>query len=184
MTPALHIRRGTRADAERLAAFAERTFRDSFTDENAVPDMDAYVREAFAVAHIRQELAAATNTYLLAFAKEADILLGYAKLRAGTSASSVTGPDPVELQRLYVDHRMIGQGVGAALMQACLATAQQQKHATIWLGVWERNLRAISFYERWEFTTVGQHIFQFGSDPQIDLIMTRSLTASPRPLPS
>ena len=40
-------------------------------------------------------------------------------------------------------------------------------------SVWERNARAIAFYERWGFRIVGDHIFQLGADAQRDLIMER-----------
>jgi ribosomal protein S18 acetylase RimI-like enzyme len=81
--------------------------------------------------------------------------------------------DPVELRRLYVDRSAIGHGVGAALMRASLEAARSAGRRTLWLGVWERNARAISFYERWQFETVGNHEFQLGSDNQTDLLMAR-----------
>lgn len=95
------------------------------------------------------------------------------QLRTGTTNPSVTESDPVELQRLYVDRRAIGHGVGGTLMQASLDAVRSAGHGTIWLGVWERNARAISFYERWQFKTVGDHEFQLGSDHQTDMIMAR-----------
>jgi multidrug efflux pump subunit AcrB len=85
----------------------------------------------------------------------------------------VVGSDPIELQRLYVDRSALGRGVGAALMRASLDTARLSGHRTLWLGVWERNTRAISFYEQWQFATVGKHKFSLGSDNQTDLIMAR-----------
>ncbi|MGT7612465.1 GNAT family N-acetyltransferase, partial [Escherichia coli] len=48
----------------------------------------------------------------------------------------------------------------------------------VWLGVWEYNPRAISFYRKLGFTEVGEHICQVGSDPQRDIIMKRSTYAS------
>lgn len=101
------------------------------------------------------------------------VIRAYAKLRTGTTDPSVTGSGPVELQRLYVDRSAIGYGVGAALMRASLDAARLAGHRTIWLGVWELNARAISFYERWQFQTVGDHKFRLGSDHQTDLIMVR-----------
>jgi ribosomal protein S18 acetylase RimI-like enzyme len=168
-----HIRTATLADAEPLAALAERTFRDTFADDNATDDMDAYVRDAFSLDRVRAELADAVNTFLLAFIDGVAQPQGYAKLRNGTTDPSVTGPDPVELQRLYVDRSAMGQGLGAALMRASLDTARSAGRRTLWLGVWERNARAISFYERWQFETVGEHVFRLGSDEQKDLIMAR-----------
>ena len=165
------IRLATTADAEPLAALAERTFRDTFADDNAVGDMEAYVRDSFSLDQVRAELADDTNTFLLAFVDDVERPTGYAKLRTGTADPSVTGPDPVELERLYVDRSAIGHGVGAALMRASLDAARSAGHRTLWLGVWEQNARAISFYERWAFETVGDHVFRLGSDDQTDLIM-------------
>jgi diamine N-acetyltransferase len=74
----------------------------------------------------------------------------------------VTGPDPVELQRLYVDRSAMGQGVGAVLLRASLDAARLAGRRTLWLEVWERNAREISFYVRWQFETVGEDVFRLG----------------------
>ena len=167
------IRTATPADTEPLAALAERTFRDTFADDNAAADMEAYVRASFTLDRVRAELADEANTFLLAFVDGAEQPTGYVKLRTGTTDPSVTGPDPVELERLYVGQNAIGHGVGAALMRASLEVARSAGYQTLWLGVWERNARAISFYERWGFEAVGDHVFQLGSDDQRDLVMER-----------
>ena len=169
------IRTATPADAEPLAALAERTFRDTFADDNSPDDIEAYVRDAFSLARVRGELADDANTFLLAFMGGDEQPVGYAKLRTGTPDPSVTGSGPVELQRFYVGRSAIGHGVGAALMRASLDTARSAGHRTLWLGVWERNARAISFYQRWQFETVGNHKFRLGSDQQTDLIMVRAV---------
>ncbi len=167
------IRLATTADAEPLAALAERTFRDTFADDNAAGDMEAYVRDSFSLDQVRAELTDGAHTFLLAFVDGTENPTGYAKIRTGTTDPSVTGSDPVELERLYVDRGALGHGVGAALMRACLDAAQSGGHRTLWLGVWERNGRAISFYEKWGFEAVGDHVFKLGSDDQRDLIMER-----------
>jgi len=169
------IRTPTPADAEPLAALAERTFRDTFAKDNAAEDLEEYVRAAFTLDRIRAELADDTNTFLLAFGESAGRPLGYAKLRTGRADPSVTGPDPVELERIYVDRSALGSGIGAALMRATLDAARSAGHRTLWLGVWERNARAIRFYEKWGFSTVGDHVFRLGSDDQRDLIMERAI---------
>lgn len=172
------IRNATGADAAPLAALAERTFRDTFAAVNTVDDIEAYVRAAFALDRVRGELADGANTFLLAFTDDVARPNGYAKLRTGTTEPSVTGPRPVELQRLYVDQSALGHGVGAALMRACLAAAGAAGHRTLWLGVWERNARAIAFYDRWGFATVGHHVFRLGSDDQTDLVMARPVAGA------
>lgn len=161
------------AVAEQLAQLAERTFRDAFAKDSSPEDMDAYVRDSLSLSRIRSELADEASTFLMAFRPGSDAPLGYSKLRAGKTNPSVTGPDPIKLERLYVDQSAIGSGVGATLMRASLNTAQLAGYRTLWLGVWERNQRAIAFYERWEFETVGNHVFVVGSEHQTDLVMAR-----------
>jgi ribosomal protein S18 acetylase RimI-like enzyme len=82
---------------------------------------------------------------------------------------------PVELSRIYVAANWIGRGVGAAIMQRCIDEARASDSDVLWLGVWERNERAIKFYEKWGFTKVGEHVFVLGSDPQTDWLMARAI---------
>jgi GNAT superfamily N-acetyltransferase len=85
----------------------------------------------------------------------------------------VTAPHTIELVRIYSTRPFIGQGVGAALMQAALRFAADHAFQTIWLGVWDRNLRNQAFYRKWGFEIVGVHPFLLGSDLQTDFIMQR-----------
>ena len=174
MSHQVSIRPAQAADIEPLAALAARTFEDAFASENSPEDIQSYIRESFCAERLRDEVASADNLFLLALLDEAPV--GYAKLRTGTPDASVDGEDPVELERLYVEQSAIGHGIGAALMQACLEAARRGGHRTLWLGVWERNARAIAFYRRWGFEMVGDHVFRLGSDEQTDLIMQRAVS--------
>jgi ribosomal protein S18 acetylase RimI-like enzyme len=46
--------------------------------------------------------------------------------------------------------------------------------------VWERNPRAIAFYEKLGFAAVGEHEFRLGNDPQRDIVMARPVPGSPK----
>jgi len=117
------------------------------------------------------ELTDPASTFLLA--EVDDVIAGYAKLHPGAPAEGIQGPKPTELERLYAAQEWIGHGVGQALMQACLDAGRSGGYETIWLGVWERNVRAKTFYEKWGFRPVSEHVFQLGSDPQRDILMER-----------
>ena len=101
--------------------------------------------------------------------------VGYEKLREGPSPACIRGASSVEIERIYVAEPAIGTGLGAALMRTALAWAERGEFDAVWLGVWERNERAIEFYARWGFEIVGDHTFQLGDDEQTDLIMERAL---------
>ena len=62
----------------------------------------------------------------------------------------------------------------AAVYEAARTAGARQ----LWLGVWERNARAIRFYAKWGFTDVGRHDFVLGTDRQTDRVMV-----APVPIP-
>jgi ribosomal protein S18 acetylase RimI-like enzyme len=169
----LIIRRATIDDAGCLAELGARTFYETFAVDNTPEDMATYLATSFSPSLQAKEISDPNNIMLIA---ESDgIAAGYAKLEISVAPSCVTGPDSVELSRLYVSREFIGSGVGAALMQLCLSEAKRVGKATMWLGVWERNERAQGFYKRWGFEEVGEHTFLLGSDAQRDLIMQRKI---------
>ncbi|HEX5971626.1 MAG TPA: GNAT family N-acetyltransferase [Gemmatimonadaceae bacterium] len=174
----LVIRRATPADAATLAAFAEAAFADTFAADNTPGDMAVYLAGAFGEAKQREELTDRSRVVLLA--ERGGALAGYAMLNDATApagATSVALANAMEIARLYAGRRWIGTGVGAALMQHCLDLAASRGREWIWLGVWERNARAIAFYARWGFSDVGAQSFQLGADRQTDRIMARRLAA-------
>ena len=167
------IRRGIREDAVLLSELGARTFSDTFAVDNTPEDMAAYVSTSFSVQQQTVELEDPASTFLIAEVN--GHAAGYAMLHDGPPEKDVEGANPVELVRLYVSREWLGRGVGEQLMRACMDEARQAGHETLWLGVWERNARAQAFYRKWNFRTVGEHIFRLGSDLQRDLLMERAL---------
>lgn len=172
-TPEVTIRRAKREDAGLLSELGARTFAETFAKDNTPEDIAAYIATSFNLAQQTAELADPSSTLLIA---EVDgVAAGYAQLRTGEPDPAVDDLTAVELVRLYASGEWLGRGVGQALMQACINEAQRHGHKTIWLGVWERNERAQAFYLKWKFQTVGEHVFQLGSDPQRDIVMQRAI---------
>ena len=168
------LRRASPADAAPLATFAALAFADTFGAQNRPEDMAAYMAEAFGESVQRAELMDPQCTVFLA-ERDGDIV-GYATLRDGPPPSCVHDTSTIEIARLYAARPWIGAGIGALLMQRCLVEAASRGRRTIWLGVWERNVRAIGFYQRWHFAIVGSQPFQLGIDRQNDRVMARRVT--------
>jgi ribosomal protein S18 acetylase RimI-like enzyme/mannose-6-phosphate isomerase-like protein (cupin superfamily) len=173
---AWHLRDAAPADAAALAGFAERCFRDTFALDNRPEDMDAYCDTAFGEAKQLAEIEDTTLVTVLAV-DPAGRLAGYLQLGAESAQEGIDASSPWELRRLYVDPALKGAGLGAVLMEEALARSRARDADVLWLGVWERNQRAIRFYEKHGFRAVGEHVFHVGSDPQRDLLMARALRA-------
>jgi len=176
--PELHleIRQATADDATLLAELGQRTFAETFAHQNDPKDMAVYLSEAFGPEEQASELADDHVIFLIGEINR--VAVGYVKLQSGELPDCVTSSNPVELARIYVLRQWLGKGIGDSLMESALARATTDGFATIWLGVWQRNERALRFYQKWGFRIVGTHFFQLGSDQQTDYLMERSLASA------
>jgi GNAT superfamily N-acetyltransferase len=167
------IRRGTAADAVALAALARDTFFDTFASTNDAADMALHLERSYGVAQQTAELTDAAVITLLV--EENGQPVAYAQLRTGHVPDCVKGAKATELWRFYVTRDWHGKGIAQRLMDRVLDEARQAGAETVWLGVWERNPRALAFYGKCGFVDVGEHVFLFGTDPQTDRVMARTL---------
>lgn len=171
----LAIRVATPDDAPALARFAARVFEETFGPENTAADMASYLAAAFGEERQRGELEDANSRVLLAVSADSGEIAGYAHIRLGEAPASVDARRPVEVVRFYVDGKWKGRGLAGRLMRACLAQARDWGCDVAWLGVFQRNRRAIAFYAREGFRAVGTQTFVLGTDPQTDDVMALRL---------
>jgi diamine N-acetyltransferase len=169
----IKIRLAETTDAQLLHALGRRVWAQTFAADNDPADLAAYLDSAFSDSIQTAELTDPALTYLIAENRGGAV--GYALLRRNKTSPAVSDPTAIELQRFYVDAAHHGRGIAQSLMSACVAQAVALKANTLFLGVWERNPRAIRFYEKMGFTTVGAQTFTVGSDVQQDLVLARPL---------
>jgi diamine N-acetyltransferase len=167
------IRVATTADASLIADLSRQTFNEAFAADNTAANMEKFMTQTFTREKLMAEVGAAGNIFLLAYL--GDDVVGYARLRHTTSPLLFENARSLEIARIYAVQKSIGKGVGSALMQRCMDLARQQNARVIWLGVWEKNDRAIAFYSKWGFEKFGGHVFMLGDDPQMDLLMKKIL---------
>jgi GNAT superfamily N-acetyltransferase len=165
------LRYGTDADNVLLAEIGRETFAATFGPDNTPEDMAAYLDGAFGPEQQAAELADPAVRFIIAEA--GGEAAGYCQLSFGPGPAVVSGARPMEIVRIYARQAWIGQGVGARLMRAALDEAARAGCDAAWLGVWERNPRAITFYRKWGFEEVGAQTFLLGSDLQRDVVMAR-----------
>jgi ribosomal protein S18 acetylase RimI-like enzyme len=161
----IQIRPATPADAAALSAFAAETFYVTYAAFNTADNMAAYADAAFSPERQCAEIEDASGFVLLAV-DESEIA-GYALVAPGHGA--------LEIKRFYIAPTRHGRGVAQVLMDAVVRTAEARGAGALWLGVWERNARAIAFYRKTGFDEAGFTTFELGSETQRDLLMVRQL---------
>lgn len=175
--PSFYIQQAGEGAIALLAELGAITFWEAFAADNDPADMARYLAEAFSEAKIAEELRAPGARFWLAYDPvfDPDYPVGYVRLRERFAPPHLFETRAIEISRLYLRQAAIGCGYGSALMRACLERAIAGNFDTLWLGVWEDNLRAVRFYERWGFRMVGTQTFRLGTSVQTDWIMARSV---------
>jgi ribosomal protein S18 acetylase RimI-like enzyme len=171
----MNIRRATTDDAATLAELGRRTFVDAFAADNRPEDLALYLERTYGEPQQRRELEHPDIVTLIG--EDGGRAIAFVQLRrGGEPPPCVDGAAPVEIARFYVDRAWHGRGAAHELMRAaCDAAATLLGGSTIWLGVWERNARAIAFYGKCGFTDAGSHLFLLGNDLQTDRLMVLPL---------
>ena len=169
----ISIRLATTKDAERIADLSRKTFKETFASDNSRENMDKFLNEQFTKGRLMMEVGEPENIFLLAYLD--DELAGYAKLRDGNRPDPLKDIPCLEIARLYVLEEMMGHGVGKQLMRNALDIAEELDKKMVWLGVWEKNKRAIDFYTKFGFEKFGDWDFLLGDDVQNDWLMKKEL---------
>ena len=139
----------------------------------AASDMAAYLAEAYDRDKLLGELRDGHEQFFFLYADGK--LAGYLKLNEAPSQSDVNDGASLEIERIYVSAAFQGKGLGSFLMEQAVCMAKERGKQYVWLGVWERNEKALRFYRSNGFYAIGKHSFIMGDDRQTDYIMRKDL---------
>lgn len=163
------IRKAIIEDLGDLLHVARTSFLQAFTAGNKPENVSAYLEEAFTFDQFGKELSNPASAFFLA--ELTGELIGYVKVNFEPAQTDLHDPDSLEIARLYVLEEYLGLGVGKILLDQALDFAKQNHKKYVWLGVWEKNARAIRFYEKNGLRIFGSHPFPFGDEIQTDYLM-------------
>lgn len=159
----------TLEDVLELQELSIQTYRETFEAHNTEENMKEYLDRAYETQCLKAEIADPNVNYL--FLQKGSETVGYIRLNRAPSQSDINDEKSLEIQRIYVLKKFKGQGAGSVLMQRAIEEAQKLQKEYIWLGVWEKNEKALEFYNKKGFKNIGVHTFVMGDDAQSDYIM-------------
>jgi diamine N-acetyltransferase len=161
------------ADWQALQHIGRQTFEETFAPHNSAENMRQYLDTGFSEEKLKAELSDTNSAFY--FARLGTDVIGYLKLNTGAAQTELKDRQAVEIERIYVAAAFHGKKVGQALYEHALAEAAKAGAAYIWLGVWEKNERALRFYEKNGFTAFDTHLFRLGTEEQTDIMMKLAL---------
>ena len=167
------IKKVSLSDIDDLQLISKQTFLETFADLNTESDMKKYLDENLSIDKLTSELIIPDSEFY--FSSIYSNVIGYLKINFGQAQTELKDQKAFEIERIYVLKEFHGKKAGQILFDKALQIAARKKADFIWLGVWEKNARAISFYKKNGFVEFDRHIFILGDDAQTDIMMKRNL---------
>ncbi|WP_195266930.1 GNAT family N-acetyltransferase [Clostridium sp. 1001275B_160808_H3] len=156
-------------EVEKIKNISEKTFYETFANENTKEDMENYLKENFSYEKVESEV---KNNYSKFYIVENDKgVVAYMKVNFDNAQTEKGHDNTLEVQRIYVLQGYKGKSIGKMLMQKAIEIGKENNLSYIWLGVWENNISAIKFYEKQGFVKFDTHVFKLGDDEQTDNLM-------------
>ena len=170
----IEIKKITLADITKLQAIGRQTFVETFADHNTADDMQKYLDNNLSSDMLKNEIANTNSEFY--FATLDNKVIGYLKINFGQAQTELKDKKSLEIERLYVLKDFHGKKVGQVLYDKAIDIATQTNADYVWLGVWEKNPRAINFYKKNNFVEFDKHIFKLGDDEQTDIMMRLNIS--------
>jgi len=169
----IEFRKCEQEDLTDLIQISRKTFCTAFEAANDPEDFQTYINTAFSIKQLQKELNEEHTTFYFVIGKGQ--LLGYFKLNEFDAQSELREVIGIELERVYVTSEYQGKGIGRQVLNQVFEIAKTRKKDYVWLGVWQKNPRAIKFYEAYGFRKIGTHPYFIGKDKQIDWLMRKEI---------
>lgn len=169
----IQIIKATINDLDTVRKIGKDTFYESFSSVNTPENMAHYLETGFSLEKVASELGNPASEFHLAY--QGDQLIGYLKVNHGPAQSELKDGTSLEIERIYVLQAWQGLKIGQLFYDKAIEIARAQQYVYVWLGVWEKNEKAIGFYKRNGFVEFDKHLFKLGDDVQTDIMMRRDL---------
>lgn len=173
------LRAATAEDLPALCTFAAETFPMACPSYVTAEDIAAHCAKYFTVENMQTHLTQEGHHLHLAVDSTQEIL-GYILLIAGD------GVDPegykqlhhypaLGVDKLYVREDQHGAGISSALMRWAEEKARADGFNCLWLATNPQNKRAIRFYEKSGFSTIGRRSYYVGKTFNDDIVLEKPL---------
>lgn len=169
----LSLSQATPGDALRIGVLGMQVFLDTYATEGI---RDSLAREAlrcFSPEAISDLMARADTSFIVA--QSQGHLLGFAQLAAQTDHPMIRSPAAAELQRLYVQERFTGYGIGWRLLAFAEQQACLKKASMLWATVWVGNPRALAFYPRQGYAHIGSSVYTLQNETHENALFRKML---------
>jgi len=156
-------------DCAAISRLAGETFCLACPENCDKTEMENYIAVHLSENAFRQML---DSNNLVIIAKQQNGIAGMMVLiPSEESLPEIASVPAMQVQKLYVSTDYHGVGVASELINRMVELTREHGYRKAWLTVFSGNKRAIRFYEKMGFITIGTTEFHMGNEVHLDNLM-------------
>ena len=140
--------------AQVLSKIGAETFIDAHRESAPAREIDIYVKKTYDISAIRKELSDPANIYHII--KHEDKIAGFSKMILNRNQPGATVQNISKMDQIYLLNSFQGLRLGAQLLQYNIDLSKSSNQDGMWLVVWIRNDKAITFYKKFGFNVISE----------------------------
>lgn len=167
------ILRATASDYQKIVAIGRQSFLEAHPDCAPQEILDEYLNQKFNAETITEELNDVSNIFHIIYHDKQAI--GYSKIILNYTHINIDFEQVTKLERLYLLKEFYSLKLGFELFNFNIEFSKNEQQKGMWLFVWDKNEKAISFYKKVGFKIIGNHNFFLSKDysnPNHHLLLT------------
>ncbi len=160
------------SDVKKLSILFKQVYIQTYGFEGVSDEFANFITVKFSEENISKKITEQPESILVADYKTN--LVGVAELEFNQKSpvGEITG---TELSKLYILEWFTGKGVGKELLHFTEALLHNKKIDNLWLWVLDSNERAIEFYKKNGFQTIGKALFKMEVNTYDNFVMYKSI---------
>lgn len=161
------------SDVKKLSILLKQVYIHTYGTEGVSDEFANFITDKFSEQNIKNNIEEDEGRYIVA--DQDSNLIGAAEIiyEAESPIGDVKAP---ELSKLYILDWFCGKGVGTKLIDATEKLLQARGYKEYWLWVLISNDRAISFYNKHGFTSMGTALFHMEKNTYNNYVMYKSIS--------
>jgi diamine N-acetyltransferase len=159
-------------DSLRISVLLKTVYIQTYATEGITFEFANFLTQRFSVEHIEATIIQNTSQLLIAYYNQNPIAVAEIIYDKTCPINNIVAP---ELSKLYVLERFYGKGVGHGLINKVESFVQNSGHKHLWLEVYSQNVRAIKFYEREGYISIGKVDFPMENNTYVNDVMIKDL---------
>lgn len=169
MPESIKIVRAGLEDALDILELSRKTFIETYFEVSDKSEVLKYLDTYITLHRIKEDLQ--NQSILFYIARKGLQSIGFLKLEENKVPKGIVDKKCLLLDKLYVLQEFHGKSIGKELMNIAKDYAKTNHFQVIWLQVWQKNAKAIQFYQHAGFVVYETCLFDYYESPEQDFLL-------------